>query len=180
MLLWLLQQALYGTGFFVVFVLAAFVYRHFKSQSIIKFYSDQGAVAIPGHQKFILGNIGMVIEYTQEKEQLKSKGGDPLPMPMLYVLDQSNEEKRFDYIDKHLIQVVNVAAPEVYVSDPKVVQDMVVTKNAQIDKTGVFEGIFKNFFGSSFLFSKSDDVWKAKRKGVAHAFYKDKLLVMLD
>ena len=75
---------------------------------------------------------------------------------------------------------MNVAAPEVYVSDPKVVQDMVVTKNAQIDKTGVFEGIFKNFFGSSFLFSKSDDVWKAKRKGVAHAFYKDKLLVMLD
>mmetsp|Transcript_33780 Transcript_33780/g.41757 ORF Transcript_33780/g.41757 Transcript_33780/m.41757 type:complete len:83 (+) Transcript_33780:377-625(+) len=57
---------------------------------------------------------------------------------------------------------------------------MLVTKNAQIDKTGAFEGIFKNFFGNSFLFSKSDQRWKDKRKGVAHAFYKDKLVVMLD
>jgi len=52
-----------------------------------------------------------------------------------------------------------------------------VNKNAQIDKTGAYEGVFKNFFGNSFLLSKTDDRWKAKRKGVSHAFYKDKLMV---
>ena len=57
---------------------------------------------------------------------------------------------------------------------------MLVTKNAQIEKTGQFIGIFKNFFGNSFLFSKGDEVWKMKRKALAHAFYKDKLVVMLD
>lgn len=75
---------------------------------------------------------------------------------------------------------MNLAAPELYISDPGIVQDMVVTKNAQIDKTGAFEGIFKNFFGNSFVFSKTDDRWKIKRKGVAHAFYKDKLVVLID
>ena len=54
---------------------------------------------------------------------------------------------------------------------------MLVTKNAQIEKTGQFIGIFKNFFGNSFLFSKGDEVWKMKRKALAHAFYKDKLVV---
>ena len=57
---------------------------------------------------------------------------------------------------------------------------MMVNKNAQIDKTGVYEAMFKNFFGSSFLFSKTDQHWKNKRKGVSHAFYKDKLVHMLD
>ena len=49
------------------------------------------------------------------------------------------------------------------ISDPDVVQGMFVTKNAQIDKTGVFESIFKNLFGNAFVFSKSDDLWKRKR-----------------
>ena len=57
---------------------------------------------------------------------------------------------------------------------------MLVTKNAQIDKTGEFEGVFKNLFGNSFIFSKSDEHWKIKRKATAHAFYKDRLTHMLD
>ena len=55
-----------------------------------------------------------------------------------------------------------------------------VSKNAQIDKSGKFEFGFKNLFGNSFIFGKSDSHWKAKRKGLAHAFYKDKLISMLD
>ena len=38
----------------------------------------------------------------------------------------------------------------------------------------------KNLFGNSMLFAKGDDRWKAKRKGLGHAFYKDKLIVLLD
>jgi len=34
--------------------------------------------------------------------------------------------------------------------------------------------------GHSFLTSKGDDLWKAKRKACAHAFYKDKLEAMLE
>ena len=67
-----------------------------------------------------------------------------------------------------------------FVGDPAIVQEMLVTKNAQIDKTGAFEGVFKNLFGRSFIFGKSDELWKIKRKATAHAFYKDRLVHMLD
>ena len=66
------------------------------------------------------------------------------------------------------------------VADPDIVQEMLVTKNAQIDKTGVYAAVFANFFGKSFLFSKTDGAWKAKRKGLGQAFYKDKLITMLN
>ena len=57
---------------------------------------------------------------------------------------------------------------------------MYATKNAHIDKHGDHVQFFKNLFGNSFLFSKTDEVWKRKRKGLAHAFYKDKLIVQIE
>lgn len=55
-----------------------------------------------------------------------------------------------------------------------------MTKNAHFDKTGAFEGFFSNLLGKSFLFSKSDDIWKQKRQAASHAFYKDRLAHMLE
>ena len=66
------------------------------------------------------------------------------------------------------------------ICDPAVIQDMIVTKNAQIDKTGAMKGVFQTLYGDSFVFSKTDDTWKKKRKATAHAFYKDRLVHMLD
>ena len=34
--------------------------------------------------------------------------------------------------------------------------------------------------GKSFIFSKADQEWKAKRKACAHAFYKEKLMKMME
>ena len=67
-----------------------------------------------------------------------------------------------------------------FIGGPKAVQDLMITKNALLDKTEVQEQVFKNFFGNSFLFSKGDDLWRAKRRATAHAFYKDRLCLMLD
>lgn len=57
---------------------------------------------------------------------------------------------------------------------------MFTSKNAIFDKNGTFEAITANLLGHSFLFSKADEKWKAKRKACAHAFYKDKLVRMLE
>ena len=67
-----------------------------------------------------------------------------------------------------------------FVQDPSVVRDMYGVKNSILDKTGRFEAIFKNFFGSSFVFSKGDNDWKEKRKASSHAFYKDRLVHMIE
>ena len=40
--------------------------------------------------------------------------------------------------------------------------------------------MFRNFYGESFLFSKTDANWKAKRKATAHAFYRERMVNMLE
>jgi len=66
------------------------------------------------------------------------------------------------------------------VFDPELVQELFVTKNQQTEKCDTSEIIFKDLLGNSFLFGKGDKIWKAKRKAVAHAFYKDQLKVMME
>ena len=53
-------------------------------------------------------------------------------------------------------------------------------KNSLMDKTGKFEAVFKNLFGNSFVFSKGDNIWKEKRRASSHAFYKERLVHMLE
>jgi len=60
------------------------------------------------------------------------------------------------------------------------VQDIFVTKNRLVDKTGEFQEIFEDGLQESFLFSKGDESWARKRKACAHAFYKDRLENMMD
>ena len=122
----------------------------------------------------------------RSEQLVKEARANPETLPyipvMLLALDQSTESRQpfsFDYT-KHSVELINVFEPFLIINDPVIIQDMMVTKNAQIDKLATNEMTFKNLFGNTFLFSPSDDVWKTKRKGLAHAFYKDKLSSMLE
>jgi len=66
-----------------------------------------------------------------------------------------------------------------FIMDPDVTRDLFTTKNKYIDRNGSAHLIFKPITGDSFLFSKTDDAWKEKRKACAHAFYKDRLQIMM-
>ena len=44
----------------------------------------------------------------------------------------------------------------------------------------MMETMFRDSIGESFVFSKGDESWKAKRKACAHAFYKERLVLMLE
>ena len=70
--------------------------------------------------------------------------------------------------------------PYYFINDPAIVQDLFTKQNTKIDKVGDSEAIFLDLLGKSFLFSKGDDVWKAKRKACSHAFYKERLVNMLE
>ena len=60
------------------------------------------------------------------------------------------------------------------------VQDLLATKNEITDKSSQGDVSFKDLLSNSFLFSKGDAVWKAKRQACAHAFYKDQLQIMME
>ncbi len=83
--------------------------------------------------------------------------------------------------DKDSVVVVNLATDiNLFVSDPEMAYDLLVTKNSLFDKTGIVKGVFSKIMGNSFLFSSADEDWKAKRKACAHAFYKERLVHMLE
>ena len=67
-----------------------------------------------------------------------------------------------------------------FVNDPDAIRDIFTTKDQFTDKTEMSLEMFREFLGESFLFAHTDDVWKAKRKACAHAFYKERLLKMMD
>ena len=64
--------------------------------------------------------------------------------------------------------------------DPDAVQDLLTKKNALTDKTGLVSILFTDLLGESFLFSKGDANWKAKRLAAGHAFYKERIVEMME
>jgi len=54
------------------------------------------------------------------------------------------------------------------------------TKNQYFDKAPLQEKLFNKLLGKAFIFSPTDELWKAKRKACAHAFYKDRLTLMME
>ena len=117
-----------------------------------------------------------MIKLKDEQARARKDGLNPIEFPLLWLVNKHEGGKKFDAAKYANIMANMGSNLTLFISDPEIVQDMISTKNASIDKTGEFEGIFKNFFGNSFLFAKSDELWKAKRKSVAHAFYKDRLV----
>ena len=83
-------------------------------------------------------------------------------------------------VNHKLIVYCPIGRVKLFVSDPQMVQDLFQTKNKVFDKDGEMAGHMKDLMGNSFLFSKGDEVWKQKRQATAHAFYKDRLVNLVE
>ena len=68
----------------------------------------------------------------------------------------------------------------IIISDPDMVQDLFVKKNSKIDKSGDIDRTAKSLLGDTFLFSKGDQIWKQKRQACAHAFYKERIEMLMN
>ena len=90
------------------------------------------------------------------------------------------KNKRFEANEFPVLACNFQSMPSLWISDPEIVQDIFVTKNSISDKQADGFLLFKNIIGHSFITSRNDDVWKAKRKACANAFYKDRLEHMLE
>lgn len=64
--------------------------------------------------------------------------------------------------------------------DPKLVRDLLTIHADSTDKSQIMRDCFEDLLGESFLFSKGDDKWKAKRKACSPGFYKDKLQILME
>ena len=65
-------------------------------------------------------------------------------------------------------------------SDPEYIHELYVTKNKYFDKGGRMKNQMKDLFGESILLDASNEWHSLKRKHMSAAFYKDKMIKMLD
>ena len=92
------------------------------------------------------------------------------------MLAKDNNDECFE-AHRHPMCVLNLfATPSLRVNDPEVVQQLYTTHSNLIDKNGLIRDIMDPLLGYSFLFAKNGQDWQKKRKAVAHAFYKEKLI----
>ena len=102
---------------------------------------------------------------------------------MQNLCDQLNPGAGDDNYDpqRHPNVVYNLGANvHLMISDPEVAQELLGSKNNIFDKNGINMGWSQKLMGQSFLFSPANESWKAKRKATAHAFYKDRLVNMIE
>jgi hypothetical protein len=66
------------------------------------------------------------------------------------------------------------------IKDPELVSEIYGPKNKYTEKDGFIHNYLKELIGDSIVFSPSNDLWKEKRKKLSLAFYKDKMIKMLE
>ena len=70
--------------------------------------------------------------------------------------------------------------PLLLVHSEKITQDCFVKYNKHFTKNSRFKPWMYDLIGDSIIFSPSDDQWNTKRKHLSSAFYKEKLIKMID
>ena len=64
--------------------------------------------------------------------------------------------------------------------DPELLNDLYVTKNKYFDKHTLGYSLFYPIMGDAILMAKSTEDWMKRRKVLSTAFYKEKLIGMMN
>lgn len=132
-----------------------------------------------------MGNIFDLMAYGGAAAESTAKRVEPLPNPSMWITRRFMEKMGHGNTDLNttkypMIFFNKLTMPQLIISDPEIVMDLYNSKNGISDKDGMTELMFKELIGNSFIFSMNDDRWKEKRKACAHAFYKERLNLMLE
>jgi cytochrome P450 len=68
----------------------------------------------------------------------------------------------------------------VHISDPKIVQELYTTNNKYFDKHPIVRDVTMRLLGNSILFADTDREWRKRRTAFSPAFYKGKLVQMVE
>lgn len=70
--------------------------------------------------------------------------------------------------------------PTLHISDPKIVQALYTTHNKYFDKHPIVRDVTLQLTGRSILFADSGPEWRKRRSAFSPAFYKGKLIQMVE
>ena len=112
----------------------------------------------------VIGQILGVLKYEAESK----KKGDNYHAIFRYMRDTVGME-----VGTVLLMFAHT--PWLFISDPDVISDMYLKNNKFFNKHPMIQIITHPLLGNSSLFSRTDEVWRQRRKAMSAAFYKQKL-----
>ena len=122
----------------VLFVIVAFLYEFvYKVQRSVHFYKKQGVTILPGVTRPYIGNM---LETVTAYYKAAAESDEPLPcLPFWEFKTALAPETEFEFFpERHKATLAFLRGkPMLLICDPDIVQDIFVTKNRLIDKTGV-------------------------------------------
>ena len=107
-------------------------------------------------------------------EQVRLKNGDNLSTSVYYY----NEYIKLTDEPAFVCWVCN--DPSVLITDCKIVQAMFTTQNAAFSKHPFVKDFCQRMLGDGILLSSTNDLWRKRRHAISPAFYKGKLIGLLE
>ena len=88
----------------------------------VRYYESQGVYAVPGIDKFLVGNISSIFSFRAAKHRAIKNNDKVVPPTFQYLLEQSTKSKAADSFDykAHPTSIVRIGEPGLLVSDPEV------------------------------------------------------------
>lgn len=94
-------------------------------------------------------------------------------------LTKLNDEEYAKYGAKNIVGFT-CTEPTLCIGDVKVVQQLYTTHNKYFDKHPMIRDFTMRMLGNSLLFADTNQEWRKRRTAMSAAFYKGKLLKLLD
>ena len=171
--LFILLLKLYGL-YILTYMLYYRVYDYYKAR---KFYESQDGVEMCHGALPFLGNLFTCFKAIQLGRE-KGDNSFLLKQVLDYSVGQHASSGDSHQSVKSWVFFNTSAALNTY--DPRVVEAMYTTKNKYFNKHPLIRDVSYILTGDSILFAETNDEWRASRKALTPAFYKGKLVSMLE
>ena len=118
--------------------------------------------------------IGSTIPLLRQQKKSRETGDNYFPMfrQLRDILKRTPDAKACVVFKGH--------EPAVWVLDVTVVQELYTTQNKYFNKHPIIRDLTLELTGRSILFADTDGMWRKRRTALGPAFYKGKLVQMID
>ena len=132
----------------------------------ISFYKKQGVTIHPHAHYPVVGNIPDMMKYDEVAAQ-KSEAETSLNPWIVQNTAELMGEPHYDG-KKHPVLLVNfMGEVQLFVSDARICQEFMTTKNKHIDKTPLLWALLKPILGDGIIFTPRGENYKKKRKHIS-------------
>lgn len=154
----------------VPYVLYCLIYQRVYRYKVLRdYYESQGVTVIRNTAPFLGSFIAIAGELWQKRDPSDNK----FVVTRLAdeIIGSNNSVTALYFADSD---------PMLHISDPKIVQDLYTTNNKFFDKHPIVRTAALRLLGNSILFADTNEEWKKRRTAFSPAFYKGKLVKMVD